>query len=90
VKGWFVRNDAADSTATMGALLQRKKAVDVSQAPAQIRLPKRPAAPQRRAQRPGKDRPEPLPPKTPAADSGGTMQRLLARKRQLNDAEDDD
>ncbi len=84
IKGWFGFGRKRESTATMGALLERKKQVQTVVAPQErpkpLNLPVTPAAPPPKpAAEPKPAAPEPPPASPDGAQS--TTGRLLARKR---------
>ena len=97
IAGWFRRKSSdAPSSETMGALLKRKQRAgtrrDEPVVPAMLtkgHTPAKPTAPATKL--PGTEEVAKKPaPKPERADDGSTMSRLLARKRQLQQEEQDD
>jgi uncharacterized membrane protein len=91
IKGWFGFGRKGESTATMGALLERKKQVQTSTTPAE--RPKPVILPTDTAPRPPVSMPKPAPkPKDdPAAKDEtpqSTTERLLARKRKRKEEDE--
>jgi uncharacterized membrane protein len=91
IKGWFGFGHKKESTATMGALLERKKQVQVSvpvERPKPIILPTQPGVPPRPADTPPPPKPAADQAPTPGDAPQSTTERLLARKRKRQDGEE--
>ncbi len=90
VKGWFGFGRKRESTATMGALLERKKQVQTvttpQERPMPVKLPVTPAAASLQPAAPPKPA-VPAPPATASDAPQSTTERLLARKRKRQDGE---